>query len=1052
MTLAKAQDAAKIDGVSTEAKLQWHLAYAEYLLGIGSTTKCRESLGAAEFIANNDQEMLGLAQSSATMAGRLKFNTLLADASYIHSMLELAVGSANDALVHARRCVKLNQRIWASIEHRAYAKQRTRGVVPTDKEVDSLTDRVANVAVNSASAPSVVSMTHNSLRGAAFWSLVPSLFRGLSHLSHLFSHEGLFQDSTYYAEQAQKVADARDWKREDKAYDQAEAVLQLLSSSAFIHGLNRIDSTEDDLIKQMSDLNVEDRSGRKKQTKVTKVKDPTTIVSRGASRKQTTPVVSATRNKTIEECWGLMEIQADILRRRALTMLRRDKSTAAVELLKRAESIQNGHVGAVPQQLAGFRALMTQAMKELQSDITYNVLPESTISFPSLARGKRRPSEPANTRPSFPSPPQKSRIISPRKTGRDKSSKEDFTGSTAVVHEICSVLGHTTILMSAATPSSLHPLTAALSMEYPRIHALQRELLAVQHDKRPVRSEDWLKWPASTQAPSRLVHMNISQFQEDFIDIIPSSWSAVSLSLNETRDELYVARYHTSQSPFIIRLPMARHKSRDMDEEVFDFDQGKAELQEIIELSNFSTHDARDMSVKGAKSGWWAEREALDGRLRDLLINMENIWLGGFKGILSPHVRQPNLLARFRKSFENILNRNLPSRQKSKNASKRVALDSSILELFVGLGNDKDGEIDLDESLMDLLYFVVDVLQFNGEGNAYDEVDFDAIVVETLDALRAYHEATTATTDEMLQHTILVLDKRLHAFPWESMPCMDGLSVSRVPSMGALRDRVLAQRAQQQLLRQDAAKQNGFNQSMQQDDRFFLDRTSGAYILNPSGDLTATQTVLDPPLSTLPTSWSSTTGRPPTEAEIAASLSSTDIFLYFGHGSGAQYIRSRTIKKMDKCAVALLMGCSSGTVTEYGDFEPASVPLAYLAAGSMAVAATLWDVTDKDIDRFSVRLGEEWGLWSAQPEIKKSRMPKTAGKKGREAPPKTPAKTSTTVRSERGRDRPVGAGKAVGAASLSEGVARSREACYLRYLNGAAPVVYGVPVYLSSEG
>ncbi|KAK4995892.1 separin protein, partial [Cryomyces antarcticus] len=320
--------------------------------------------------------------------------------------------------------------------------------------------------------------------------------------------------------------------------------------------------------------------------------------------------------------------------------------------------------------------------------------------------------------------------------------------------------------------------------------------------------------------------MNISQFQEDFIDIIPSSWSAVSLSLNETRDELYVARYHKGQSPFIIRLPMARHKSRDMDEEVFDFDQGKAELQEVIELSNFSTHDARDMSIKGAKSGWWAEREALDGRLHDLLINMENIWLGGFKGILSPHIRQPNLLARFSKSFENILNRNLPSRQNSKNASKRVTLDSRILELFVGLGNDKDGEIDLDESLMDLLYFVVDVLQFNGEGNAYDEVDFDAIVVETLDALRAYHEATTANTDEMPQHTILVLDKRLHAFPWESMPCMDGLSVSRVPSMGALRDRILAQRAQQQQLRQDAAKQNGFNQSMQQDDRFFLDRTS----------------------------------------------------------------------------------------------------------------------------------------------------------------------------------------------------------------------------------
>lgn len=32
---------------------------------------------------------------------------------------------------------------------------------------------------------------------------------------------------------------------------------------------------------------------------------------------------------------------------------------------------------------------------------------------------------------------------------------------------------------------------------------------------------------------------------------------------------------------------------------------------------------------------------------------------------------------------------------------------------------------------------------------------------------------------------------------------------------------------------------------------------------------------------------------------------------------------------------------------------------------------------------------------------------------------------------------------------LSEAVARSRGECYLRYLNGAAMVVYGVPVFLA---
>ena len=222
------------------------------------------------------------------------------------------------------------------------------------------------------------------------------------------------------------------------------------------------------------------------------------------------------------------------------------------------------------------------------------------------------------------------------------------------------------------------------------------------------------------------MQLSASQFQNEYVEIIPETWTAISLSLNEEHDELYITRYHTGQSPFILRLPMARHKSRDMDEDVFGFEDGKSELMEIIELSNFSTHDARDMNAKGAKTEWWAEREALDNRLRDLLVNIENIWLGGFRGIFSQHVRQSNLLARFQKSFQNVLNRHLPSRQ-GRGQQKKVSLEPRILELFIGLGDATNEQLDLDEPLMDLVYFVVDILQFSGERNAYDEIDFDSV-------------------------------------------------------------------------------------------------------------------------------------------------------------------------------------------------------------------------------------------------------------------------------------------------------------------------------------
>ena len=67
------------------------------------------------------------------------------------------------------------------------------------------------------------------------------------------------------------------------------------------------------------------------------------------------------------------------------------------------------------------------------------------------------------------------------------------------------------------------------------------------------------------------------------------------------------------------------------------------------------------------------------------------------------------------------------------------------------------------------------------------------------------------------------------------------------------------------------------------------------------------------------------------------------------------------------------------------------------------LVANLWDVTDKDIDKLTKSTFAKWGL------------DKTA-------------------------DRPV---------PLTQAVADSREVCTLRYLNGAAPVCYGVPVHLN---
>lgn len=255
---------------------------------------------------------------------------------------------------------------------------------------------------------------------------------------------------------------------------------------------------------------------------------------------------------------------------------------------------------------------------------------------------------------------------------------------------------------------------------------------AVQVEQQFSTHRPLLDWPAREIGDGIMstaeTACDFSAFQSLYIDIIPSSWTVLSISLSESQDEVRVIRVRSGQSPFILTLPLRRHNFRDPEEDCFGFKSAKDELEEIVNLANFSAHDAQDMTRKGARSEWWEVRTALDARLHELLVNIENVWLGGFRGIFSQHSHSPELLSRFQQSLQNILNKHLPSRQKQGRAKVvgHITLDPRVLELFIGLGIPTELN-DLDEPLMDLLYFVIDILQFHGEHNAYDEIDFDSV-------------------------------------------------------------------------------------------------------------------------------------------------------------------------------------------------------------------------------------------------------------------------------------------------------------------------------------
>lgn len=182
-----------------------------------------------------------------------------------------------------------------------------------------------------------------------------------------------------------------------------------------------------------------------------------------------------------------------------------------------------------------------------------------------------------------------------------------------------------------------------------------------------------------------------------------------------------------------------------------------------------------------------------------------------------------------------------------------------------------------------------------------------------------------------------------------------------------------------------------------------------SYLLNPSGDLKSTQCTFEPRLTSHP--WRGIIARPPSSTEFLEALKSSRLFLYFGHGGGEMYIKGERLRKaftesrQVKCAPSLLIGCSSGRLKEpeWAGFGVEGTVIDYLAAGSSCVLVNLWDVTDRDIDRLTCSMLERFGLWDVERKISKD---------------------------------------------LGLSLSQSRTDCLLSKINGAAPVIYGMPPFV----
>ncbi|ELV10467.1 Separin [Tupaia chinensis] len=226
------------------------------------------------------------------------------------------------------------------------------------------------------------------------------------------------------------------------------------------------------------------------------------------------------------------------------------------------------------------------------------------------------------------------------------------------------------------------------------------------------------------------------------------------------------------------------------------------------------------------------------------------------------------------------------------------------------------------------------------------------------------------------RHLVLVLDKDLQKLPWESMPSLRARPVTRLPSFHFL-------------LSYSIIKESGASSVLSQG----VDPRSTFYVLNPHNNLSSTEEQFRATFSS-EAGWRGVIGEVPSPEQVQAALTERDLYIYAGHGAGARFLDGQAVLRLGCRAVALLFGCSSAALAVHGNLEGAGIVLKYIMAGCPLFLGNLWDVTDRDIDRYTEALLQGW----------------------------------------------LGAGPG---APLLYYVSQARQAPRLKYLIGAAPVAYG---------
>ncbi|XP_056654102.1 separin isoform X3 [Monodelphis domestica] len=375
--------------------------------------------------------------------------------------------------------------------------------------------------------------------------------------------------------------------------------------------------------------------------------------------------------------------------------------------------------------------------------------------------------------------------------------------------------------------------------------------------------------------------------------------------------------------------------------------QTKLPLSSALEEFNLIQKEQKENSNCTEKSKWWATRLKLDRRMEVLITSLEKHVLGCWKVMLVPSTGDTSLTQEASCLTDSL-----------RKCGWKFP-DSTLLQVVLDAAHTLSPQ-----DIQDLAH---GLCQAQAER-----------------AQELLQEAVGRVQGQPRQnngHLVLVLDKNLQKLPWENIPSLRAQPVTRLPSLRFLLSYSLIRETQaSSVLNRGVNPQSTF------------------YVLNPQNNLGNTEERFRARFCS-EAGWKGLVGEAPSQEQLQAALTEHDLYIYAGHGAGASFLDGQAIQRLNCRAVALLFGCSSAALAVHGRLEGAGIVLKYVIAGCPLFLGNLWDVTDREIDRYTEALLQGW----------------------------------------------LGAGPG---APLLPYVIQARQAPRLKYLIGAAPVAYGLPVSL----